>query len=576
MTESFMLSPTWEEIAIQLGLTTPGRAFPAQLCCPACTTGRLTIYQDTVKRAFWHHCTGCGSQGDMITLAASTWKTTPEGAEARLANVVKPTKPGPGALLIPRFQALWAAAQKRLTPALPDSLRPLAQHYKVFSPLEGLAFMNAFGPLYGVVTRALVERAMRPHGPFPEERDDFELSWGDTYNGTDPVRISRNGQSQAVFSGRDWTYLLFVPYFDLPGRVTAFFCLGRGAQPRDHVYLSLPDYQHEFGLAGLAALPAVTADFGRHVFAVDDPLLMLRLQAKHFCSATRHLPLVAWHDSSIGATARGWMSLEGRPVIFWAPRPDVRVVRQAMVVDGQIAVFGPEDPERMDELFWRTTPTDILKRARKLGRPWRDVVREWETTRPDLYARIVTELCATDTHHVLDHCTARSAEFVAVAHPRFNRSVVYNGATVTEHPDGHWTVTQTRDKRGNHPGCESLLCEASLRITELEFLSRGSVRCHCVVRYKGEDLPLTATKAQLTEEAFACMDRTVIQHRKGILSCKRGWMSHLYNLALQFHDPKIRASADENGSDTPGALVVNPETRPPGCPCPPAGTTPAG
>jgi hypothetical protein len=46
----------------------------------------------------------------------------------------------------------------------------------------------------------------------------------------------------------------------------------------------------------------------------------------------------------------------------------------------------------------------------------------------------------------------------------------------------------------------------------------------------------------VSDASFALIDRTVIEHERGISSCKRGWKSHLYALALLFHEPKIRES----------------------------------
>jgi hypothetical protein len=550
MSETAVMSPTWDELAEALGLASDTQVYPVRTICPICSAGRLTVYPDVVKQVYWHHCTGCGSQGDMIQLAATCWKTNLEGAEARLALTIPPRAPRAGVLSLPRFQALWSAAQKRLTAATLGPLVPLLRRHKLSSRLNDPEFQRAFGLLYGVATRALVERALSSHGPMPEERGDFELSWGDSTNGNRPYElIHPNRRTAPVFAGKEWGSLLFVPYFDLPGRVTAFFCVGRGGRPEDLVYMSLPDKQHEFGLAGLAALPAATANYGRHVFAVDDPLLMLRLQNRNFNTSTRPLPIVAWHDSPRGATRRAWATLENRPVVFWAPRPDVRVVRQAMVADGLLAVFGPEDPAKLDDYLRDTPAADLLKRAQKRALPWRDVVREWETTRPDLHARIVTELDATDTNKVLDCCSVRSAEFVSATRAVLTRSVVYNNTIVTEHPDGRWTGTQTHGKRSNNPGRESLICDASLRITEIEFRPRG-VRCHGHVRFRGEDLPFTAMKSEIAASPFHFMEKVAIKNKKGILGHRRGWSKNLYELALLFHSPKPY-------TDKPGFVVSN-------------------
>ena len=70
----------------QLGCTVRTHSLPQLAICPICRKGGMQIYHDHVDNGAWFCCRVCNRYGDLIELAAATWKLDLPQAITQLAR----------------------------------------------------------------------------------------------------------------------------------------------------------------------------------------------------------------------------------------------------------------------------------------------------------------------------------------------------------------------------------------------------------------------------------------------------------------------------------------------------------
>src|SRR5215471_13353092 len=84
----------WPELAAVLDIPLASAALPAVADCPVCHGGgSLHVYEDNIKGGGWHHCFACGSQGDLVELAAAAWELPVDVTLVKLAQEGIPLSP---------------------------------------------------------------------------------------------------------------------------------------------------------------------------------------------------------------------------------------------------------------------------------------------------------------------------------------------------------------------------------------------------------------------------------------------------------------------------------------------------
>ena len=75
----------WQDILTVLGCIQQPVRLPARLTCPVCRRQQsLLVYEDSTSAGAGHHCSGCGSVGSLIDLAAAAWRVAPATALQQL------------------------------------------------------------------------------------------------------------------------------------------------------------------------------------------------------------------------------------------------------------------------------------------------------------------------------------------------------------------------------------------------------------------------------------------------------------------------------------------------------------
>lgn len=351
-----------------LGVPSKGGGLPARARCPVCA-GSLTVYDDTKIGAVYHQCSGCGSKGDMIALAARTWNIDPAAALERLAlqGVLVPHAPG----VIASYTT--AAARQ----AVIDSIWEDAKTYLASG--DGRDLMR-IQQVIGVANHVGVTQWRAGPGKFI----------GGLPAGDFRRRLGHHQLKDLGMGGGGWGEIALTAYEAVPGRICGFFCVGRGCEPLDRVYVRAVrngEHIYDAGLAGREALAKVGPTCGPYVMAVGDPFFAACLQARHAVDSDRPLPLVAFHVGPGAITsAASWRTITDRTPVLWGWRLTPELLHQAILANGCLS-WAPkaEHPteKRLAHYVRDHTALAIVRRAIAGAKPWQIALANWAETVED-------------------------------------------------------------------------------------------------------------------------------------------------------------------------------------------------
>lgn len=480
------------------------------------------MFQDSITSGQWHYCFDCHSSGDLIELAARAWDLSPQGAIRKLARLgfnipeeqltdaelTRYVKDHPQRRR--RWAAFWVEAQKRLVDRPTADLSKLRSKFKLNSPINRDRWLSGPGKLIGAASTKLIR----------------ELT-GQT-----------SGGYQWPFKGRNWGDLLTIPYYSAPERLVGYLCIGREGSRGDRVMISVRGMvgSHiEAGLAGLHTVAESKTTFGQYAFAFDDPILAIRLQVRHAASSLTPLPLVSWYDALPYRTETSWESLLNRCIVFWAWKLTPQIVMQAASCDGHISVMPIEDVKQrtIDHYVRSGTPRDLLNKALKRSRPWRDAVIEWAKKQsPGAVEELMLGLDARgmDTQPLM----VQIAEAVenAVLLPE-RRSIAWTkGSRIVDRENGWYHVTKQ--------GKWILIAEARMRIDKI---IGNTYYGH--VLFKGQEIPFKHS-ADAMRYPYDVMRRACIH--AGLGYPKSRVMAKSYNLveiAVRFQEPVVECETPQ-------------------------------
>ena len=182
-----------------------------------------------------------------------------------------------------------------------------------------------------------------------------------------------------IFPGVGWGEVLVIPYYDMPGRICAFYFIGRGGRPEDRRFcvpriFSQGYLAHGNVEAGLAGLDTIENAYGRYngcVLALADPFNALQLQMRHLHISLRPLPIVTWYDGKSERTQRTWQLLAGWQPVFFTCEPTAALINQAIHANGKIAWVPLADPSARGiyEYLMRPFPCDTLAKLFEKAKP---------------------------------------------------------------------------------------------------------------------------------------------------------------------------------------------------------------
>ncbi|MHC4404578.1 MAG: hypothetical protein ACYTG0_33405 [Planctomycetota bacterium] len=570
--KSLNASVSWMRLLSDLGRQIGTAALPAVADCPLCDEGLIRIYPDCLSGGQWHWCPSCGSNGDMIELAAKAWELSLPAAIRRLerrnliswyAHIDVRRYLKEQHRYKRRLAKLWESAQSGLAhPSL--QVGDLLYRLGVYCDVPRERFHQGPAQVMGVLDKTSVERAFHPQSMRHADRH--------------PQRS--NPSANAVFKGRDWGDVLVVPCYDLPWRPCAFLFIGRNGDSDHDIVIKRANLgevgnQHRVSPyeLGISLHPANIVDGSEHrdgkYVAIRDPLIGLRLQMRHFEQGLRPLPVAIWYEMPLGPPGRrlrcggrtsswAWNFRGGRKVVFWMPVLDVATIRQAIHTQGWISTVGPEEKthEAVQQYAWGRCPRELVNYIQETGRPWQEVLSKIIRTSP---ASVIEELVTSlrhegeDTAEILAECKRKAQLRVTKVFRRHEvrKSTHLNGCEVTERKDG-WYVSDRRRKRPRR------IVDAILRVDTVICHQKTAFYRGRIV-FRDEVVEFCDPIKQVEKDTFGWMAEQLIKAGKGLLSYNRSWSREAFRIATKFHPPKVVSGPESVGWDVERARLNLPK-----------------
>ncbi|MGH9553972.1 MAG: hypothetical protein ACRD3W_31630 [Terriglobales bacterium] len=227
MRHSTVLHPSrlpWCWLADFLEIQRPADALPMRVQCPICSRREMYVYQDTIGSGEWAHCfnVDCRFSGDMIELAAATWKASPHAAVRRLVALglaLEHDEVTPESLqdYVARFPGsrmkardFWHRCRKILVNSRSEELGVLRAKYRLLQYCAPDDWDRGLGSMVGAACAKEIEFLFRPYNRQPDSH------------------VTQSPRK--VFRGTCWRDVLVTTSFAAPGLLCGFHFLGRSGE----------------------------------------------------------------------------------------------------------------------------------------------------------------------------------------------------------------------------------------------------------------------------------------------------------------------------------------------------------
>lgn len=543
----------WDKVIAALGIPVTSRALPLQIHCPLCKGSRLLIVPDPAADGQWHYCRDCGSKGDIIDLASKAWKLSHDATVAKLVQMgALYSKGEPATKLIRRYTK--AAKRLERIEAMLERGKEYVLHSKELSVI-----MNKLE----VVSRATPERYRRTYGRIMGGMPAIDVEAVFTprnvvYNKPGAKRKSAKSATR-IFKTGWWGDVLFIPFYDLPGRVSRFQFIGReGRLELDWPAKYTADSTHKFRDPGLTFHPDLVKQMPSTVFAVEDLVIYLRLQAFHHSKSDKVLPLVNWYDSLTKRTDRAWNMFSTSKVIFWCWDMTAAVVEQAIRVNGDICCTNLDDKSEagVRHFINRSTPEAMLKMFEKQAKPWPEALDQWaarvsEEQVEDLLRQLQVRGCNLELH--LARCSKTfQAKAERVLATTTSRTVTTSNCRVIEDCHG-WS------KLKNDGSLTALISDAVLKLDKAVYNPVDKQTYYQGrVLFNEHEVPFCESRKTLEKDTFGWMHDLLLKEQLGVMRYDHTWSNKAMNLALMFSNVRqvagltsIGWNSDDNRIELP-------------------------
>lgn len=531
----------WTEILGSLDAATAANSLPARVQCPLCNGPRLTIYEDTISGGCWHYCFDCRSAGDMIELAAATWKVSPAVAVRRLVSEYQCPIPedrtnadtvNKYVVGHPQYRTkmldLWNKSSDYLRSCHSPVMRGLREKFRLESQLSETRWREGPGKMFGAYPHVAIEKVFCPNS----------------------IIGNRCVTNTRTFKGRGWSDIMVIPHFDLPNRICGFLFVGRAGNPEDQIYRTPWLINHgkpacgmppaEGGLACLWTAYEPRNQLAGHVVAVADPFLALRLQIRHYNASKLPLPLVAYRDAGRVRTMQAWKSIESRVPVLWGWRLTASLVYQAIVSNGKLAITALNDTSRqkIDHYVRDNDPLDVLRRVVKKSRPWKEFLANWADESDD--GAVEELLFGLESYGITRTQLADlSPRIAALARGREEpRSVTLGKDTIVERDGKWWKLAKPWDKFSETPG--SLIMNATARITgtairKCQHTDTEVLNYVGSVTFDGHEYPVSVPMSYVKDRAPTAFQMAISRHRPdAVLYVAPLWRYRIVHAAMLF------------------------------------------
>jgi len=363
----------WQQVLPILAIDAKPAPMPLVVRCPQCDSLRMRIYNDTTLGGHWHYCPTCKASGDMIGLAARTWKCNLTEAVSRLAaaGVSFPTEHTSSAS-IQRYEEHTVGVQVRCQELLEQGAEALA--------------MGQINPSYIIQQLGLLKDQDKSYWRHRMGRFMTGATCNDALSVGRPADKGRpRAHKQCKFAGGHWGQLIGIPFHDLPRRFMGYLYIGRQARPGlDYEFFAYDNQWSTILTSDIGACmyevmdtpTAYTELFGNTIFVFNDPIHALKLQSRHMRDSDLPLPLIGTYNAKLkrpGSTCelvtRGiWTNRPDKTFIFWSPTVSPDVFNNAARADAPVYIC-------KSLLVTSRNPGHIwLQQIQRQARPWAEVL----------------------------------------------------------------------------------------------------------------------------------------------------------------------------------------------------------
>lgn len=521
----------------------------------------MLVLDDPISKGAWFHCQHCRRSGDLIHLAAQVWNVSEESVIVKLSKLGFPVEDTDDAVQrylarsnnIKRFQEFWEQARQNLIHGN-TTVAGLVHDLKLTCGIAQERWNAGPGQMLGAAHRQQVEH---------------------TYH--QRAFVGHNKSQRRVFKGSNWEDVMVLPYWQLPGKPAGFLFLGRnGNLEKDCVFRSslssltpcVPRFGQEAGLMLHPQCQMVAAKYNRHVVAIGDPFLAMRMQARNFEASTRPLPLAVYQAQNPNTMHRAqtryaWRQFIGIKPVIWMPRYDRLAIEQAIVSGARLSMVRPEDDS--EEGLWRyitkLSPQDLMQRIIRYSKPWykaltRVVAEQDSGTIEDLFYHL--ELDSLQPGRVLNRCDSKIREyFKGLADTKAVRRAmpVSASANVVETDDNCWSMEYPKNASNKR---EVLISDAVIRINDvIHHKATGHTWYRGEILQDGDSIPFCDSEANIEKNTWTWLKNLLTSEGRGLRGSPR-FSKEMLPAARQFHTPNYGYGVDSVGWDARKARMLLP------------------
>ncbi len=475
----------------------------------------------------WAYCKACKFAGDMITLSSCAWKLDIHTTLTRLIEqgvlVIPGHKKDPHHSYINnyydpllRLRTLWKECQNKHIHPETAGMRMLQRRLGVDD--VSADWNERAGQFIGSANKVLIESVIQ-HGKYKnwvENRHKFKC-----------------GFQTNIFHGRKWKELLVVPFWDMPGRMSAFMIIGREAdKTNDYMYKSLIQ---EVSDGGVAMLPAIMN--GKHQYFDNKKFILLdldiavRLHARYSKEHSQPLPLAVAYDDGRYVTRDIWKLFNGSNLIFWGTDL-VKTIKQAKLAKGLVSVMPLTDVQLSNQLR-HLDPQQLLRRMEAAAVPWAIALQDYmDNSGDDLVEDVLTQLDlhGRDLALFIEGCcqSLRNRLRGITENKKFDTQLRFESHWIHQRTDGLYLAKT-----------DECISNALVRVEQIITTLDDKNRYRGIIRFNEKEYPFTE-RTNVLEKGLLSWVQAYLRDKchAGISEYYPNWNRKALQISLKLHPPQ--------------------------------------
>ncbi len=494
----------WSQVLPRLGNTAVVAALPTVVGCPLCGRPQLHVYPDHQFASQWLHCRACEASGDIIELAAATWKL---GLPATLEKLQgwDLAKPGFAEADLAPYLQLHARRQQ---------VAKLWRQARDYTQWPNAAEIRTTQRKLGIYPEYTADEWPRRGGQFVGVLDREQL-------GSLWPKESKHARIPPA-----WKQCFVIPLEALPGQLVGFLVRDAGNSPEPPLYY--PCYRRNARqAASVAFLDAVVQNpqfqLAEILVAMPDPWEVLRWQLRWLREHQQPLPLVSVRTAP---TPYGGPPALPANCVFWSPTWQPAIVQQAQAVDGRLAIGRPTlyALERNQPLTW-------LRFCRGQARSWQTRLETQLQQLPDAEAAEHLRQLAFGEEvlqEFIQRCLPRTQKrlYRLLTEQHVQRIITYCRTPILERRSGWY-----------HQKAGARLCNARIRLEEVRNDLHGP-QYYGTVLCGSREFSFLEPVAEIKQQGLFQRISQLAADQEIAIRYNPSWNMRSEAIALLFHPPR--------------------------------------